>query len=107
MKTLENLFESLPEKQRTEDCGQLPDFIKEKREYFFSSRWEEGVLCYETRWSPNTEILIEIADYFEVDFIHQFEECGCSVYGEASYKKKILTVTELESTDFDLFVFDE
>lgn len=107
LKKLQRLFNGLAKKEAKENCGQFPDFIKADRGYFFSTRWEEGVLYYETRWSPNTDVLISIADHFKVGFQHDFEESGNLVYGQAIYEKKQVSLYELESGDFDLFEFDE
>lgn len=107
LKKIQRLFENIEKKERKENCGQLPDFVKAEIGYFFSTRWEEGVLYYETRWSPNTDILVAIADKFMVNFIHDFDEPGNLVYGQAEYRNKIITLTELDNQDFDLYDYDE
>ena len=61
-------------RENEENCGQLPEFISDKnRGYFFDILLEDGdcIFNYQTRWSPNTEILLQIAEYFKVDFILQ------------------------------------
>ncbi len=107
LKKLQRLFENLSKKERDEECGTAPDFIEADTGYFFCTRWEENVLYYETRWSPNTDVLVSIADCFKVDFIHEYEECGCLIFGIATYKDGLLTVVNLESEDFDLYDFDD
>jgi hypothetical protein len=100
---LEKLFKTLAEKENTERCGQLPAFINSKEGYFFAIRWEEDVLYFETRWAPNTEIIKLVADRFSVDFTHFYEELGCLIYGEATYKNKVLSDIYLDPLDFDSY----
>jgi hypothetical protein len=64
------------------------------------------VLCYETKWEPNTAVILEIAVRLEVSFLHSYEEWGNLIYGEPSYKKGILADTYLENEDFAQYSFD-
>ena len=67
-------FRKMQIRENKENCGQLPEFILDKkRGYFFDILLEDGdcIFNYQTRWSPNTEILLQIAEYFKVDFILQ------------------------------------
>lgn len=104
---VQQLFHEMAEKQEKEGCGQLPDFITEEEGYFFDIMVADDVIYYETRWSPNTKILLRIAQYLEFDFIHSYEECGCQIFGEAEYMKGVLKSFDLETEDFDLFGYDE
>jgi hypothetical protein len=104
---LQKLFEKLAKQEIKQQCGQLPEFIKTNDGYLFKIRWEDDTLYYETRWSPNTEIVKQVADTFNVDFTHFYEELGCLIYGEAEYKNKILTDIFLEAEDFDSFQKNE
>lgn len=70
-------FRKMITKEQNENCGQLPEFISdESRGYFFDIVWEEGdcIFNYQTKWSPNTEVLKHIAERFNVDFILDYEE---------------------------------
>lgn len=107
LKKIQRLFEGMERKEQKENRGQIPDFIKSDTGYFFNIRWEEGTLYYETRWGPNTDIAIGIADHFKVDFTLWFDEPMMMVYGRAEYRDKINTLTELDNEDFDLYEFDE
>ena len=107
LKQLEQLFEAMAALEEKEGCGQLPDFIHEKTGYFFSTRWEEDVLYYETKWSPNTDKLIEVANYFNVGFTQSYEESGMLIFGEAWYKDGSVTIIELDDDDFDSFSYDD
>jgi hypothetical protein len=101
------MFEELAEKERAEQQGQLPEFIEEKGGYFFDLLVEDEVIYYETRWSPNIDRLREIADYFDIGFIHNYEESGNCICGEATYKGKVLTEVDLDFEDFNLYKYDE
>ncbi|WP_291890245.1 hypothetical protein [Chryseobacterium sp.] len=86
----------------------MPPFITDDGDWFFAIRWEaEDVLYYDTKWSPNTEIVRKIADYYKVNFTQDYEELGCLVFGRATYAIGILTDTCLDSEDFDTYQSDE
>jgi len=101
------LFEAMSRKEQKERKGQLPDFIFEKDGYFFDIHWEDGVLYYETKWSPNTDTIMEIAVRFGAGFVHGYEEGGCLIYGEASFTKGVFTDTCLDPEDFALYLYHE
>ena len=96
--------------ENKENCGQLPKFISDKnRGYFFDILLEDGGcnFNYQTRWSPNTEILLQIAEYFKVDFIYNYEEIGNQIYGVAVYSNSELTEIYLEEEDFEQYKYNE
>lgn len=107
IKEVEQLFAAMAAREQKQQCGQLPDFAKQHNGYFFSIRWEEDVLYYETKWCPNTEQLLIIADHFNVGFIHDYEESGMQIYGQSTYRNGILTTVDLDPEDYDLFEYDE
>ena len=92
--------------QRTGE-GQLPVFIPEQEGYFFDIAWEEDVLFYSTRWVPNTDHLIEVAEFYGADFRHYYAETASSIYGISEYRNGLLTITDLDSSDFDGYDLDE
>jgi hypothetical protein len=104
---LQILFETLSRREQKERKGQLPNFIFERDGYFFDIHWEDSVLYYETKWSPNTSVIMEIAVRFDVDFVHSYEEGGCLIYGEASFIKGVFTDTCLDPEDFALYLYHE
>ncbi|HLY71974.1 MAG TPA: hypothetical protein VKR53_19705, partial [Puia sp.] len=55
----------------------------------------------------NSEIIKQVADKFNVEFSHFYEEPGCLIYGEALYKNKMLTDIFLDAKDFDSFQENE
>lgn len=104
---VQQLFSEMAEKQEKEGCGQLPDFITEKKDYFFDIRVEDDSLYFETRWCPNVDNMLLVAKQYNIDFSHSYEETGCLIFGEVEYINGILKTYNLESEDFDLFEYDE
>ena len=103
-------FRKMMTKEEKENCGQLPEFISENnRGYFFDIVWEEidSIFNYQTKWSPNTETLMQIAKRFKVDFIHDFEEMGNLIYGRTIFSDNELTDIYLEDEDFEKYQYDE
>ena len=110
IKKIQKLFERMAEKEIEQQLGQLPDFTTIYTGYFFDIYWNEdgaGEFQYQTRWSPNLEILEQIADHYKVNFVVNYEESGNLVYGRAIYESGELTDIYLESEDFDTYKFDE
>jgi hypothetical protein len=104
---LKVLFTAMAAKEKKEGKGQLPAFTEEGNGYLFEIRWEDGILYYETKWSPNTAVMVKIAEHFKVGFIHSYAEPGNGVFGEATYKDGSLTDVSLEWSDTDLYQFNE
>ena len=105
---IQAMFAAMAAKETKEQCGQLPEFIQEQKGWFFNTRWEqEDVLYYETKWSPNTEILQTIADRFGAGFTHEYEETGNLVFGKAIYRNGILTDIALDEDDFNAYEHQE
>lgn len=106
---IQQLFKSMAEKEKQENCGQLPDFItKDNGGWFFEIyQSDTSVLNYQTKWVPNIEIVRAIAEHYNVDFTQEYEELGCCIYGRAIFTNGILTDTHLKYEDFGNFDFDE
>ena len=97
-------------RENEENCGQLPEFVSDKkRGYFFDILLEDGdyIFNYQTRWSPNTEILLQLAEHYKVDFIYNYEEIGNQIYGVAVYSNNELTEIYLEEEDFEQYDYHE
>ncbi len=107
LEQLKCLFELMAAKEQEMEEGQLPDFIQNGEGYMFSIRWEDDNAYYETKWSPNIEVMKQIADYFKTGFNYYYEELSNLVYGVARYENGTLTDIFLESSDFDLFEENE
>ena len=107
---IQQLFITMAEKEKEEEMGQLPDFTTIYSGYFFDIYYNEGdtgIFQYQTRWSPNLEILEQIAKCNKVNFVLDYEEMGNLVYGRATYKNGELNDIYLEDEDFETYQFDE
>jgi hypothetical protein len=104
---LRELFEAMAGKEKKERKGQLPDFVKNEAGFLFETRWEDGILYYETKWSPNIQTMIKVADHFKVGFRHSYSEPGNMVFGEASYTEGRLIDIFLDDDDYRLYSFNE
>lgn len=96
--------------ENKENCGQLPEFISDmNRGYFFDILLEDGGcnFNYQTRWSPNTEILLQIAEHYKVDFIYNYEEIGNQIYGIIFYLNNEVNEICLEEEDFEQYSYNE
>ena len=108
---IQQLFQTMKEKEEQTERGQLPDFITDENGgYFFNIYWNEGdigMFQYETKWSPNIEVVQAIAEYYHVNFVQDYEEMGNLIYGRAIFSDKLLTDIYLEDEDFDRYQFNE
>lgn len=105
---LRELFLQMEVKEEQTGQGQLPDFITEKEDWLFYTRWEdEDALYYYTRWSPNLEQLVRIAQHFACGFTCEYAELGNLVYGSATYEYGNLSDVCLAPEDFDTYDYNE
>ncbi|PAW95084.1 hypothetical protein CKK33_16915 [Mucilaginibacter sp. MD40] len=78
-----------------------PDVLPEEPDssYFFDAAMEGNKLFYETRWVPNLEGVLRLAEHFGLDYVHWYEEPANMVYGEAWYKEGEFNHVWLDITD--------
>lgn len=111
IKQIGQLFKSMAEKQQQDNCGQLPDFVEDSNGGYFFDIYQEddvtGIFQYETKWSPNIEIVKAIAEHYDVNFTQDYEEMGNCVYGKAIFSDKLLTDIYLDDEDLEQYEFDE
>lgn len=60
-----------------------------------------------TDWEPNITGVKRIADMFGLDFNLLYDEPGNQLFGEVIYKDGVLSIVELDDTDFGKVSFDE
>lgn len=104
---IERLFNAMASREKETRMGQLPPFARSDGGYCFDIRVEDGTIYYDTKWAPNTGILVQIADHFQTGFVQEYSEFDMSVFGEAEYENGTLTETSLDHGDFQLFEYDE
>lgn len=103
------MFQSLEQKETAEQQGQLPSFVQGDSGHMYCIYYEEefNQVHFETKWSPNISIVRRIAEHFQLNYRHDYEELGCCVFGQAVYRDGTLKDTALEEADFDLYAMDE
>ena len=108
---IQQLFQTMKGREEKEEQGQLPDFVPNTNGgYFFNIYWndgDKGIYQYETKWSPNIEVLKTIAEQYQIGLIQNYEEMGNLVYGWATFSDKLLTDIYLEDEDFGNYQFDQ
>lgn len=108
---IQQLFKAMAEKQEKENCGQLPDFVADSNgDYFFDIYQDDdvtGIFQYETKWSPNIEVVQAIAEHYNVNFTQDYEELSNGVCGRAIFSDKLLTDIYLDEEEFEQYEFDE
>jgi hypothetical protein len=105
------MFKTMQEKEKETNEGQIPSFMAEPKEGFFFEIYEDEseIISYSTKWSPNINDLIEIANHFKLGFEVLYEEIGNQIFGKAiftagnSEAKKY----DLASEDFEECQYDE
>lgn len=107
LQKLSMLFGHMAINEKQEDKGQLPAFITEEKDWFFNIESDGDTVHYETRWSPNIEVLKEVANHHGAGFQLYYCETGNLIYGEATYEGGVLNDIFLEPDDFDLYAYDE
>jgi len=111
IREIQQLFQTMKEKEEKTEHGQLPDFIPDTNGgYFFNIYWNdgnEGIFQYETKWSPNIVEVQKIAEHYKVNFVQDYLELGNCVYGRATFSDNILTDIFLEYEDFEKVEFNE
>ncbi|RRJ92757.1 hypothetical protein EG240_01695 [Paenimyroides tangerinum] len=108
---IQRLFKSMAEKQQKENCGQLPEFIQDSNGGYFFDIYQDddvtGIFQYETKWSPNIEVVQAIAEHYNVNFTQDYEELSNGVCGRAMFSDKLLTDIYLDEEEFEQYEFDE
>ncbi len=108
---IQQLFKSMAEKQQEENCGQLPDFVEDSNGGYFFDIYQDddvtGIFQYETKWSPNIEVVQAIAEHYNVSFTQDYEEMGNCICGRAIFSDKLLTDIYLDEEEFEQYEFDE
>lgn len=108
---IQQLFKTMTEKQQQENCGQLPEFLDDTNGGWFFDIYQNddviGIFQYETKWSPNIEIVQRIAERYGVKFTQEYAEVGNGIYGKATYSEGILDDVCLSDEDLEQYHYDE
>ena len=79
------LFRNIQQKQSASHQYHLPDFITADKGYMEDIDANFDPIVYETRWVPNLEVLVQLAEHYGLDFIAEYAEPMEGLYGEAVY----------------------
>lgn len=100
------LFQAMSALEKETRLGQIPPFVMDNEGYLFEIDFYDSNIYYETKSKPNIEILIEIADRFQAQFVLEYHDLGQALFGEAKYEDGSLTDVRLGIEDFEQFNYD-
>jgi hypothetical protein len=89
---------------------QMPSFIKEdeNNSFFFDIYIEDDVtISYQTKWTPNLEILEQIGRYFKLSFEVTYQEYNDSFFGKAIFTENGIDGSQLEIYNLEREDLDE
>lgn len=107
---VQQLFQTLKEKELQTEKGLLPDFVTDENGGYFFDIFQEDttdIIEYETKWSPNIEVIRKVAEHFGIQSRHEYSEPSSSIYGKAIFADGTLTDICLDNQDFEQFRLDE
>lgn len=82
------LFREIEQKQNATGQWQLPPYVTAPFSNMQEIMVNDKAVNYQTRWHPNFNGLIQIADHFGLDFAIAYSQVTDSIYGEATYINK-------------------
>ncbi len=109
-------FEKMQNKENETNRGQLPEFFNDvpKQDWFFDIHIDDMqkdfvTIQYATKWSPNVQDLIEIANHFCLNFSTDYEESGNDIFGKAifTFGNSEAEFLDLDQSDYDKFEYLE
>ena len=100
------LFEEIQDLQLKTGKWHIPEYITAQNFKMQNIYLEDKNVYYDTRWYPNLEALLQIADHYGVGFTHHYEEPHQFIHGEATYIDGVYNNVCLDQEDRDLFKFD-
>ena len=108
-RTLQNIRDLFTEIEYKQQGGQyhLPSFITKNDGFMQDIVIDKHRITFETRWTPNSEILVAIADYYKAGFVSKFHEMSMGIYGEARYDGSQLVTVTLDREDFQAIRYDK
>lgn len=84
----------------------LPDFCSEECGVFFELGLKDDTISYRTRWDPNLNAVLQVAEHFGLDYTHFFEETGMGLLGEAYRTNGESGIVRLIGPDHRLASYD-
>jgi hypothetical protein len=99
MKNIQNLFGELAKLETRTMHGQLPEFIKVESGWLHEIDMEGDILYYQTKWAPNLEVMLQVAQHFKCEFKYTYDEPGMLLFGEYEYFKGGLKERSIEEDE--------
>jgi hypothetical protein len=100
---IRQMFAQIESQQQRINKYHLPDFVTGDKGHMLDICFNEDWINYESRWQPNLDLLVQVADHYGVDFISRFDEMSNGIYGEAIYQDNDLkTIYRLAWAEEDL-----
>lgn len=93
-------FKDIQEKQNCDERHWLPPFV-------IDMELNDEKINYSSRWIPNNEALVLIAEAFGVSFVNRYDELSMGIFGEATYSNGLYNDTRLNPQDFQSYHFDK
>ncbi|WP_295801116.1 hypothetical protein [Mucilaginibacter sp.] len=106
LENIRNLFAEIQQQQISSDHYHLPDFV-ESKQYIRDIVVRDNRISFESRWSPPTSLLIEIADFYHAGFVNRFHEMTNRLYGESRYDYISLVTVSLDKDEYEAIRCDK
>jgi len=103
---VKELFQEIQDQQEATGKWYLPEYVTAAFSHMQDITIHENSINYETRWSPNLQGLVQIANHFNLDFKSYYDEMSNGVFGEATYIKGSLLDVCLDPEDLQGYHFD-
>jgi len=106
LENVKALFKEIQDRQETTGQWYLPPYVTAESSHMLNIAIDQNTINYDTRWLPNLQGLIQIADHYKLDFVSYYNELADWVFGEATYTKGNLLDICLDPADFQTYRFD-
>jgi hypothetical protein len=93
------LFTEILTKQEQDHEWFLPPYVTAENSHMLDIDIGEKGIEYSTRWTPNLEAVIQIAEHFNAGFTHRYDEPMNFVIGEATFRHGMYEHVSLDPAD--------
>ena len=100
------LFRAMSALERITGLGQRPPFLTGDEGLFYNIDFTDSKIYLETESIPKLDLLVQLADRYDVSFSVDYHELGHAVFGEAVYLHGVLNDIRLDVDDFERFTYD-
>lgn len=106
LKELEKMITEVIKQESKSGRGQLFPMAETKEGYLFEISYEDGNLRYLTKYMPNTPVIMALADYLGMDYVHLYCEPAMGVFGQDAYQKGQVFEVFISAEDYGKFDFE-